>query len=217
MPSPELPVDEFEQALLNLDRLTAARLLSGTDDRSATEPMSITQLREALIVPALTDIGSAWERGDVALSQVYMSGRLCQEIIEAASPAVCEGTEGTTIAIGVLEDAHTLGKTIVTHLLRACGHAVRDLGARLTVDDMVREVDEHRIETLMVSVLMLRSALLVQQLREALDLRLPGTLVVVGGAPFRFDPELWTEVGADHVGFSASDALTIVERIGAAV
>jgi len=37
--------------------------------------------------------------------------------------------------------------------------------------------------------------------------------VVVGGAPFLFDEELWREVGADAMGRSASDAVAIVERL----
>lgn len=211
MPSSAAMVDEFERALLALDRLTAARLLTDLDSNGFT-----TQLREGLVVPALTRIGAAWERREVALSQVYMSGRLCQEIIEAGpqGPGDAPG-QRSRIAIGVLDDTHTLGKTIVLQMLRASGYQVLDLGARLTVADFVREVERQRIETLMVSVLMLRSALQVADLRAALDRRQASTTVVVGGAPFRFDPVLWAEVGANGVGFNASDALTIVERIEA--
>jgi methanogenic corrinoid protein MtbC1 len=37
--------------------------------------------------------------------------------------------------------------------------------------------------------------------------------VVVGGAPFLFDPLLWREVGADAMGRSASEAPGIIEKI----
>jgi hypothetical protein len=37
---------------------------------------------------------------------------------------------------------------------------------------------------------------------------------VVGGAPFRFDDQLWREVGADAMGLSASDALKILDAMG---
>jgi methanogenic corrinoid protein MtbC1 len=201
--------DEFEQALLSMDRLRARRVLLGPDGAGLT-----AQLRETIVVGALCNIGSAWERGQVALSQVYMSGRLCQEIIEAGTPVARDADEASRIAIGVLEDAHTLGKTMVLQMLRASGHPVRDLGVRLTVSDLVRQVEEHEIDILMISVLMLRSALRVTELRLALERRRPGTKVVVGGAPFRLDPQLWTEVGADGVGFNASDAIIAVERIG---
>jgi methanogenic corrinoid protein MtbC1 len=35
----------------------------------------------------------------------------------------------------------------------------------------------------------------------------------VGGAPFLFDNQLWQEVGADAMGNSAAEAVTIVERL----
>ena len=37
--------------------------------------------------------------------------------------------------------------------------------------------------------------------------------VVVGGAPFLFDDQLWQEVGADAMGKSAADAVAIVTRL----
>ena len=37
---------------------------------------------EKLVVPALERIGAGWEQGRVALSQVYMSGRICEELVD---------------------------------------------------------------------------------------------------------------------------------------
>jgi trimethylamine corrinoid protein len=39
--------------------------------------------------------------------------------------------------------------------------------------------------------------------------------IVVGGAPFRFDAELWRQVGADAMGRTAADALDIVATLSA--
>jgi len=35
--------------------------------------------------------------------------------------------------------------------------------------------------------------------------------VIVGGAPFRFDPQLWKEIGADAMAYSAADAIAVIE------
>ena len=37
---------------------------------------------EQLVIPALEQIGTCWYEGSVALSQVYMSGRFCEELID---------------------------------------------------------------------------------------------------------------------------------------
>jgi len=34
--------------------------------------------------------------------------------------------------------------------------------------------------------------------------------LIVGGAPFRFDANLWKEVGADAMGKNASEAINII-------
>jgi methanogenic corrinoid protein MtbC1 len=63
---------------------------------------------------------------------------------------------------------------------------------------------------LLVSTLLLPSALRVKDLRRRLDELHAPTRLIVGGAPFRLDPQLWREVGADANGNSATDAIALV-------
>jgi methanogenic corrinoid protein MtbC1 len=83
----------------------------------------------------------------------------------------------------------------------------------VTVDEAVRRAGEDRIAVLLISTLMLPSALHVRELAARLKAAGKGTKVVVGGAPFLFDPALWREVGADAMGRSASEAAGIIERL----
>ncbi len=70
-----------------------------------------------------------------------------------------------------------------------------------------------RIRVLLISTLMLNSALRVRDLVDGLRAAGQDTKVIVGGAPFRFDPELWREVRADAMGYSASDVTDIVRIV----
>ena len=205
----EESAEAFATALLALDHLAATDVL---DRAVSTQPGS--WYLDDIVVPALVRIGDGWSAGEVSLSQVYMSGRMCQRLIadRAGSPAALRPTQ-PRLAIGVLDDSHALGKQIVVHLLRSSGYQVSDWGARLSVEDMVEAAVEERPDVLFVSVLMLRSALLVAQLRQRLHDAGLDVFIVVGGAPFRFDPGLAGEVGADFVGSSASDALPIMSNI----
>ena len=78
-------------------------------------PMSedFSSLRPYL-VPVLEEIGTGWENGTYALSQVYMSGRICEELVDLILPPtdVMRRTQ-PKIAIATLEDYHMLGKRIV--------------------------------------------------------------------------------------------------------
>ena len=96
---------EFEQALLSLDRLAARNML--LEPGGSETPL---QLVETLVVPALERIGAGWEQGRVTLSQVYMSGRICEELVDTLLPSDGLGRKNRPkTAIAVLQDYH-LGK-----------------------------------------------------------------------------------------------------------
>ncbi len=200
-------IDRFEQALLSVDRLGARNILT----RSKGERPPI-QLVESLLLPALERIGEGWEQGHVALSQVYMSGRLCEELVDSILPPGSLVRENQPrLAIAVLDDYHLLGKRIVYSVLRASGFEMLDYG-QTEVDGLVRHVRDDGIQILLISTLMLPSALHVKDLRARLDELDLDVKIVVGGAPFRFDEQLWQDVGADAMGRNASDAIDIIVR-----
>lgn len=205
----DIHVEALERALLDLNEMAAERVL-----RDAGQGSLKAETLESVLVPALIRIGDAWEHGDVALSQVYMSGRMSEHLVDSLDFAdVRPRVDQPRIAIGVLEDAHVLGKQIVLQMLRSAGYEVKDLGARLSVNNMADAVLAHDVEVLLISVLMLRSALQVSTLRERLAQHGCSPTIVVGGAPFRFDAALAGEVGADFTGTSAADILSILTKI----
>lgn len=165
---------------------------------------------EELIVPALTGLGREWDSGQIALSQIYMSSRICEDIVERAlPPSAAERKSHPRLAITVLNDYHTLGKRIVLSVMRASGFDILDYG-RLEVAPLIERVQADKVEILLISVLMLPAALKVKSVRAGLDALGARVKIAVGGAPFLFDPELWREVGADAIGRNAADAVAIV-------
>lgn len=196
----------FHDALAALDRPRIEELFQQAV--GSTSPM---QAVEELMVPALIQLGEEWNAGEIALSQIYMSSRICADIVERILPATAAGRKvRPRLAIVVLSDYHTLGKRIVLSVMRASGFDVLDYG-RMDVDELVERVLADDVKILLISVLMLPSALKVQAVRSALAARGSHVRIAVGGAPFLFDPELWREVGADAMGRNAADAVTIVQ------
>ena len=201
-------VDQVEQALLAVDAAAVRQLVS-----RAGAAMSPLQMIDTIIVPALERIGHRWERGEVALSQLYMSGRIIEPLVNTLLPAGGHPRDGlATVAIAVLDDFHFLGKNIVLSILRASGFDLLDLG-HVDVDGLVERVRRDGIRVLLISTLMLPSALKVRDVRAGLDAAGLDVKIVVGGAPFRFDPELWQEVGADACGLNAGEAIAIVRNL----
>jgi methanogenic corrinoid protein MtbC1 len=115
------------------------------------------------------------------------------------------------MAIAALEDYHLLGKRIVYSLLRASGFELKDYG-RVDVPALIRQVREDRIEMLLISVLMLPSALRIKEVKAGLAGMEWPIRLIVGGAPFRLDDLLWKEVGADATSPDASGVIPIVTQ-----
>jgi methanogenic corrinoid protein MtbC1 len=202
-----LIASEFEEALLTMDRLSATKLLAASRDAAPLQHI------ESLVIPTLERIGLGWEQGRYALSQVYMSGRICEELVDELLPPTNPNRKyQPKMAISVLDDHHLLGKRIVYSTLRASGYELQDYG-QMDVESLVHKTSEDGIEVLLISVLMLNSALRVTKVREGLDSLGCNTRIIVGGAPFRIDEKLWNEVGADAMGKSASDAIEAINGI----
>ena len=196
-------IAEFQKALSSLDRVRADSLF-----REALEKLPPIQVVEQLVVPALEQIGQQWQDGSLALSQIYMSGRFCEELVDRVlPPSDPDRKDQPRSAIVVLNDYHQLGKRIVYSVMRASGFELFDYG-RLDVAQVTERANADGIKVLMISVLMLPSALKVREVRDALGSDIK---IIVGGAPFLFDAELWREVGADAMGRHASDAAQIVQ------
>jgi methanogenic corrinoid protein MtbC1 len=206
--------EQIEKAVLALDFEGLHALLLGSDLSAEDSHRKI----DTLLVPALEHLGEKWERGEIALSQLYLGGRICEKLVDSLFPIreLETAEQRPHLGIAVLEDYHLLGKRIVSSMVRSAGYTLRDYG-RTTLDGLVERVVDDRIDILFVSTLMLPSALRVRDLCAALRANRRSTgwevKVMVGGAPFRLDECLWREVNADAMGATASDALDFIRKV----
>ena len=197
---------ELETALLSLNKVATRRIFK----ESGLSPI---RFAEELFMPVLDRIGAKWERGDCALSQIYVSGRICESLLNELLPtAPAEQSMNPPMAVATLEDSHLLGKRRLSSVLRSSGYHFHDYGQQ-NLENLVSKVQFDGIRILLVSTLMLSSALRVKELRRRLDKQGLQVKIVVGGAPFRFDQALWREVGADATSPTATGALAIVRRL----
>ena len=203
----DLPI-QLEEALLGIDRLRVKELLT----RAYPDSTSF-QVVEELVVPALEAIGAGWEAGNISLSQVYMSGRICEELVDLIlPPGDPVRINQPKMAIAVLEDYHQLGMRIVYSVLRASGFELQNYG-HIDMETLIKRVQEEGVKILLISALMLPSALKVKELVKRTRQTNSDMKIVVGGAPFRFDRQLWSEVGADAFGANAAEAVEIVQQM----
>lgn len=199
----------FLDALLAMDRIGSEKVL-----RDAAQQQQSFEAVEQIISETLNIIGEGWEIGDYSLSQIYMSGVICEEIINRLLPEFRRDRKNSPkIGIGVLIDHHALGKRIVKAVVQAEGFEIFDFGDGLSVEEIVDKTMAYRIDVLLVSTLMLPSALKVKEIRQQFDHRKIKTRLIVGGAPFRLDSSLWLQVGADADGKNGTAVIPMIERL----
>lgn len=198
----------FQNALMRSSRPDAEHVL---------EQMLVQDLPpgsiEKMVVAVLEDIGADWETGKAALSQIYMSGIICEEIMASIFPqAPGGGGVPGQCAIALLNDHHTLGKRIVLSALRASGFDIQDWG-QMAQEPLVAKTLESGIEVLLISTLMLSSAIKVKDLKIELEEKGFKGKLMVGGAPFRLDKRLWEDVGADATADNAMDSIRVLSSL----
>lgn len=202
--------DDFLGALRSADRVRANRTIG----RALDKGYAPEQVLDQVVATALNALGQGWEDGSVSLTQVYMGGRIAEEVINGvlpqfAQPAVPLGK----VVIGTLGDHHGLGQRIVAAFLVVAGMQVISLGLGVAPADFVQRAKEEAADLIAISVLMYPSALQVRRVRELLDQeRLPIPLLV-GGAPFSLDRTLWQRVGASAMGSNPAEGVAVAKRL----
>jgi len=200
---------KLKKSLLAFDKIAINSLVS-----ESIPPDKKINFVNDILFDVLKDIGDEWEKGEVALSQVYMSGIICEELVKKMFPEIKrEKTDKSSTAIVTLSDYHILGKRIVYSVLKLHGYDLIDYGHGMGVTELVERILNDSIKIIFVSTLMLPSALKVKELRSELDKRNYKIKIIVGGAPFILDQQLWKEVKADRMGKTTTDALNIMSEL----
>jgi len=199
----------LKKALLGVDKLKTSEIFSEIFSQHNS-----FELIEEVVLETLKQIGYEWENGDVSLAQVYMSGILCEKFMNEYIPKLkLDKRNSPKIGIGVLLDKHSLGKSIVSSIVSAAGYEIKDLGSGLTPKALVDLAQENKVDIILISTLMLPSAMKVREVHRMIKDENLNIKIVVGGAPFRLDDQLWKTVGADARGKTASDVIDVIERL----
>jgi 5-methyltetrahydrofolate--homocysteine methyltransferase len=164
------------------------------------------------IVPALNEIGQAFEEKKAYLPQLLMSAEAASaafgEIKKHLPAASADGSRAVVLAT-VKGDIHDIGKNIVKVLLESYGFTVHDLGRDVPPETICDFAVSHGIRLVGLSALMTTTvpamARTITLLREAS----PTIRVMVGGAVL--NPEYAAEIGADHYAPDAMGAVRYAE------
>jgi methylmalonyl-CoA mutase cobalamin-binding domain/chain len=157
-----------------------------------------------VLEPVLEEIGSNWDQENISLAQAYVAGKVAEDILmkiysSSKDSAAIEVENGPVIVGNIEDDYHSLGRKLVSLFLQSAGWEVIDLGNDVTAKEFVDRAVETGSRVIGVSAMMYTTAENIKRVRDELEKRnLSGKIqLAVGGAVFKFRPELAQEVGGD--------------------
>ena len=175
------------------------------------EPLSLI---EGSVMPALTEVGARYERGELFLPQLLQSAGAAQtafEPIRARLPAQASEGAGRVVLATVQGDVHDIGKNIVKVLLLNYGFAVTDLGKDVPPARVLEAVRDTGARLVGLSALMTTTVPAMRETIALLKKEAPGVTVVVGGAVLT--QAYADQIGADHYAPDAMATVRVAQQV----
>lgn len=191
----------YNEAVFDTDRDQALAIVHEAVNNGVSPEEIVFQV----IIPAIEQtIDLMSEDESFSLAQHFMTSQIAADVVEEmlAQFKTAPQVTGHVIMGTTYGDLHSFGKRIVIGCLQANLIEVTDLGINVPPDRFVDEAVAHRAEVIGISAMMLHTArdengcLRVREILKARGLEQKIKLIV-GGAPYRFNPELYKLVQAD--------------------
>ena len=191
----------YNEAVFETDREAAFQII----DQALTQGMSAEDIVFKIVIPAAElMMARITQDPDANLAQHFMTAQIASAVTEKMLEKFQQPPEliGRVVIGTAHGDLHSLGKRIVMGCLKALMVDVTDLGVNVPAERFVDEALAYDAQIIAISAMMVHTATSehgcrkVRQILRERDLE-KRLRIVVGGAPYRFDSEMYRRVGAD--------------------
>ncbi len=207
-------IKKYNTAVFDTDRKRALEIV----EEAIKDGVTPEEIIYEVVIPSLNNmIKSISENYDANLAQHFMVSQIASEITEMLVPQFNVSPEvvGTIVIGTAFGDMHSLGKKIIGACLRSNMINVVDIGVNVTPEQYVDAALSNDARVIGISSMMMHTATSdkgcsgVRKILKQKNLE-SKIKIIVGGAPFRFDDELYKEIGADAF---ANDGVLASEKI----
>jgi trimethylamine corrinoid protein len=194
-------IKAYNEAVVETDKEAAFAVV----DAALARGISAEDVVFRVVIPAVEEMmAEITKNPDANLAQHFMTAQIASEVTERMLLKFRRPPEviGRVVIGTAFGDLHSLGKRIVSGCLRALMVDVSDLGVNVPAAKFVDTAVAEKAQVIAISSMMVHTATGEHGSREVRqilrDRGLEGSIrLVVGGAPYRFDGELYKSVGAD--------------------
>ncbi|MDI1277932.1 cobalamin-dependent protein [Methylobacter sp.] len=191
----------YSEAVFDTDRDKAFEVIHAAIAQGVTPEDIVFKV----VIPSIEQmIKAISEDFDANLAQHFMASQIASQVTDemVAQFQTSPETIGRVVIGTSHGDMHTLGKRIVSGCLRSLMIDVIDLGVNVSAERFVDTALEHNAGIIAISSMMVHTArseygcLAVRQLLKERQLE-ERIKIIVGGAPYTWDTELYKVVQAD--------------------
>ncbi|PPK70690.1 methanogenic corrinoid protein MtbC1 [Methylobacter tundripaludum] len=197
----EKVIAAYSEAVFDTDRDKAFEVIHDAIAQGVTPEEIVFKV----VIPSMEMmIKAISEDFDANLAQHFMASQIASQVTDemVARFQTSPETIGRVVIGTSYADLHTLGKRIVSGCLRSLMIDVIDLGVNVSAERFVAAALEHDAGIIAISSMMVHTArsergcLAVRQLLKERGLE-DRIKIIVGGAPYTWDTELYKVVRAD--------------------
>ena len=146
---------ECAKSIIDLDS-EKAKQLAQTAVKDQKYP--ILEVVERGFGEGIKKAGDLWEEGEFFLPELMSAAKAMTDAMDILTPSLEKTSElekkGTVVMATIENDIHTIGKTIVSTMLKANGYKVIDLGADVKIDRIINVAKENDASIIGVSALL---------------------------------------------------------------
>ena len=174
-----------------------------------TQGISANQLLNETLIPAMTEVGDLFEKGEYFVPEMLIAARAMKAGLFILKPLLVEAKTASMgkVAIGTVKgDLHDIGKNLVAIMLEGAGFEVLDLGIDVPAEKFIQVVEEEQVDIIAMSALLTTTMANIEvtlHMMEEEGVR-NQVRIMVGGAPLT--REYADSIGADGFAADASQA-----------
>ncbi len=211
---------------LSVDQRLQQRIIEGDsiglpeDLDEALKQHPALEIINTILLSGMKTVGDLFASGQMQLPFVLQSAETMKRAVTHLEPHMDQSEEilkGTIVLATVKGDVHDIGKNLVDILLSNNGYRVINLGIKVSVETMLKSVNDHHADAIGMSGLLVKSTLIMKENLELMQKRGLKIPVILGGAALnrRFvDEDLSGLYGGDLAyARNAFDGLSFMERI----
>lgn len=183
--------------------------------RCLQEGNTPTVLLNEILIPAINDVGSLFEKGKYFLPQLIASAEAMKNSIELLEPLLQQENDGKKMPVAVIAtvsgDIHDIGKNLVALMLKNYGFHVIDLGKDVKKEVIIDTALKEDAQIIALSALMTTTMREMDAVIKLAKEKGVKAKIMIGGAVIT--QEYADEIGADGYSKDAAEAVKCAEKI----